>query len=89
MTLVACGVLGSAPPTLAGTGSIAGTVVDDSPGHLALQGIQVCQLESEGATEEGCTQTDSGGNYTLAGLNPGEYVVSFRAQEGQNLITQY
>lgn len=70
---------------MAGTG----TVSDGSPGHPALQGIRVCFSEPKGASEEACTSTDAAGHYTLAELNPGAYVVSFRAQPSQNLVTQY
>jgi hypothetical protein len=84
-----CGVFVSAAPALAGTGSIAGTVTDDSPGHAALQGAQVCHYEPSGATEEACTTTDASGNYQLSGLNPGEYIVTFRAPTGQNYVRQY
>lgn len=83
-----CGVLAMASPALAGTGSIAGTVTDDSSSHSPLLGIQVCHYGQEGASEEACTTTDAGGNYLLGGLNAAEYVVTFRAQ-GQNLTTQY
>jgi carboxypeptidase family protein len=89
MGLVLCGALGSAAPALAGTGSIAGTVVDDSVGHAPLASVQVCHYEPKGATEEACTATDAGGNYLLAGLNPGSYIVTFRAPAGQNFVTQY
>ncbi len=87
--LVAFGVLVSASPVLAGSGSVAGTVTDESPSHNPLSGIRVCFSEPKGATEEACASTDAAGHYTLVGLNPGAYVVSFRAQPGQNLITQY
>jgi hypothetical protein len=87
--MVLCGILVSASPALAGTGSIQGTVTDDDPSHNALQGIRACFYEPKGATEEACTQTDGSGHYVLGGLNPGEYIVSFRAAAGQNLVTQY
>ena len=87
--LLLCVALTGAAPALAGTGSIAGTVVDDSSGHAPLAGAQVCQFEPKGLTEEACTATDASGHYLLTGLNPGSYTVTFRAPAGQNYVTQY
>ena len=84
--LAVCGALGSAASAAAGTGSISGHVTD-AGGPLA--GIQVCDFEPKGATEEGCTTTDGSGDYQLTGLNPGSYTVTFRAPRGVNLVTQY
>lgn len=82
-------MVAAASTASAGSGSIQGVVTDDQSGLDPLAGISVCFVELQGATEEACTPTDGSGHYLLAGLSPGSYVVSFRAPQGVNLITQY
>jgi hypothetical protein len=84
-----CGALSFVPSAMAGTGSIEGTATDATAGHDPIMGAQVCFYEPGGATEEGCANTDAGGHYVLAGLNPGSYTITFRAPAGQNYVTQY
>ncbi len=61
-------------------GQIAG-VVTSSATKAAISGIQVCAGEL-------CATTNTSGEYTVAGLSPGEYTVVFRGA-GLDYITQY
>ena len=67
----------------AGTGAISGKVTSAST-KAAIEGIEVCVLESET-----CTSTNASGTYTLSGLSPGNYKVAFFAPEGGAYLTQF
>jgi 5-hydroxyisourate hydrolase-like protein (transthyretin family) len=79
-------VLIAAPSASAATGAIAGTVT--AAGDGALAGIQVCAspVDYETGTYK-CESTNASGEYTLSGLNEGEYVVSFNG--GLDRVSQY
>ena len=67
-------------------GQISGTVTDAST-KAALSGIEVCADTSEFVSVR-CTTTNAGGEYTIPGLNTGEYKVEFTPTSG-NYLTQY
>ncbi len=58
------------PPT-----GISGTVTSAST-HVGIQGAEVCANPTGSGTRE-CEETGSGGEYTIKGLNAGEYTVEF------------
>jgi len=58
------------PPT-----GISGTVTSAST-HVGIQGAEVCANPTGGGTRE-CKETGSGGEYTIKGLEEGEYTVEF------------
>jgi hypothetical protein len=70
---------------------ITGEVTDASTSD-ALEGVEVCALETEKSEGElvsvGCTETSSSGRYTLAGLPSGKYKVEF-FDGGVTYLTQY
>lgn len=69
-------------------GEMSGRVTNALTGS-PVAGVEVC-AEAEGLyVEEGCATSDSGGNYTIYGLGTSNYVVSFFAPEGLELLTQY
>lgn len=61
----------------AATGAISGTVTDSGTAE-PIAGIEVCAWEFEHQfTPGGCETTDAAGEYTIAGLEPGPYMVEF------------
>jgi hypothetical protein len=68
---------------LSESGSIAGKVVDSARG-VALEGIEVCALE----TRAECASTNSKGEYAISGLPTGRYPVEFSVPNGM-YHTQY
>jgi hypothetical protein len=70
----------------AGTGSISGTVTAEGGGVLA--GVEVC-AESFDETVFRCAETSGAGNYTVTGLEEGEYLVSFVPPETVNYLWQW
>lgn len=89
----------AARPAVTGTGVIEGTVLDAVKG-TGIEGIEVCAYPAEepeeGAFEEeglapSCSRSRVGGDYTIGGLAPGEYVVEFSTPFNGTLdyITQY
>ena len=66
---------------LASSGHMTGTVTSASTGQ-PLSGVEVC---AEGPSSE-CTETDEGGQYSLDGLEPGEYTVKFNPQSGPYFV---
>lgn len=58
-------------------GVITGKVTDRSTG-AALEGVRVCA--ALGGFGAGCTETNSAGEYTLAGLETGGYTLGFEAK---------
>jgi len=69
-------------------GEVTGKVTSASS-SAAIDGIEVCLLTASGDYEGYCTTTDSSGEYTIVGLNTGEYKVEFSATGGANYVTQY
>jgi Carboxypeptidase regulatory-like domain len=59
----------------AANGSISGTVTNTS--HFGIEGVEVCAWGFEPTEDEGCDVTSSTGDYSIAGLTPGEYAVEF------------
>jgi hypothetical protein len=84
--------LGAAPSALAATtGQIAGMVTRAS-GGAAIQGIEVCALQTNPEGEGfGCATTNVSGEYTITGLASGQYDVEFisPSESEPGYITQY
>ncbi len=83
----------------AGTGQIAGTVIEAS-GKGPIKGIEVCaytEVAVEGGSSEEesfvlrCATTETNGQYTISGLPAGKYEVEFSVPEESplNFITQF
>jgi hypothetical protein len=73
LALALVGVL-AAPAAALATGSISGLVTD---GADPLAGIEVCASEVPEEEEFRCAETDSSGEYTIAGLAADSYKVEF------------
>ncbi len=73
LALVALAVL-AGPASAFAAGSISGLVTD---GTDPIEGIEVCASEVPGEEEFGCAETDSSGEYSIAGLSAGNYKVEF------------
>jgi hypothetical protein len=80
----------SAHAELSGGGAISGTVTSAAT-DTVIAGIEVCALTTEEPFAYSCGTTNTSGEYTLTGLEPGEYIVVFFAPlESQlNYVTQY
>jgi hypothetical protein len=70
-------------------GRIAGDAVDASS-KQAIGGIEVCAFARQGESV-GCATTNANGEYTIAGLAHGEYIVEFYSpiESGLAYLTQY
>jgi hypothetical protein len=70
-------------------GQITG-VVTGANSHDPLEGVEVCASQRD-AEEFGisCRRTDALGEYEISGLPTASYVVSFRASETLNYVSQY
>lgn len=70
-------------------GRITGKAVDASSQQAAV-GIEVCAFARQNE-DIGCAVTDAAGEYTIAGLAHGEYIVEFSSstESGLNYVTQY
>lgn len=66
--------------------TIAGTVTSAST-HAAIDEAYAC-AKPLGGSEEHCARTTAGGEYAIAGLEAGEYTVSF-STEGQGYLPQF
>lgn len=84
------GALGTmaGPSSAFALGSISGSVTD---GVDPIAGVEVCASEAPVGEEEefGCAETDSLGEYTIAGLVAGTYKVEFWTRAPLNLVPQY
>ena len=69
-------------------GEMSGRVVDASNG-VPLSNVEICAEPGSLDNEEGCTVTDSAGEYTLPGLGTDSYWVSFVAPEEAEFLPQY
>jgi hypothetical protein len=67
-------------------GQIAGTVTD-AVSKAALSGITICAIPTAGGSDE-CASSNSSGEYTITGLQAGEYKVEFYRLES-SYTTQY
>lgn len=90
---LALAILGFATQALAAeAGTIAGTVTSASS-HDPIPGIEACAYGpgDEESAEETCVTTSASGEYTLAGLAAGAYVVEFTVPFNSTLdyVTQY
>jgi hypothetical protein len=63
------------PASAFAAGSISGLVTD---GTDPIEGIEVCAWGVPEEEDFGCTETDSSGEYSIAGLAAGNYKVEFR-----------
>jgi hypothetical protein len=70
--VAACG------PGLAAAASIQGTV-SAADTHEGIGGVEVCPTPQPYTFEVDCVQTDSNGHYSVAGLAPTQYMLSFSA----------
>jgi len=70
---------GSVDEELRGGGTISGTVSSASTGQ-PLEAIEVCA--STRRRGFACAHSNAAGQYTIAGLRPGEYAVEFEAAKG-------
>jgi hypothetical protein len=68
-------------------GEITGTVIE-AGSEKPLENIKVCAFASGGGAALQCASTSPSGQYTIARLAPGEYVVEFFALSGE-YVTQY
>jgi hypothetical protein len=70
-------------------GQITGKVTA-AAGKAAIEGIEVCASLSGGFFEQ-CSSTNASGEYTVSGLDTGEYTVEFYAPYGSglNYLAQY
>lgn len=75
LTILVCCLLVSSALWAQGTGAISGTVTS---GGTPLRGVSVTASMPGGGSRTAAT--DSGGNYTISGLTPGEYSVMFELQ---------
>ena len=91
--LVVCSWLGLAPAARAAEGGRILGKVTAAATKGAIVGIEVCAAESlfEAELFGHCTQTNSGGEYTISGLPAGRYGIGFFGPEGSglNYIPQY
>jgi hypothetical protein len=92
--ILVCGLalsamLGTAGSAVAATGSIGGTVTDES--HAGIGGLYICATSHDLMGPFGaCDFTDGAGDYTIVGLEPGTYVVNFRDESpARNYVTEY
>jgi hypothetical protein len=87
--LALCATLGTAASATAATGSISGTVTDES--HAGIGGLPICATSHDLMGPFGaCDFTDGAGDYTIVGLEPGTYVVNFRDESpARNYVTEY
>lgn len=77
LSLLTLALLAMAPASAqAATGSISGTVVD-AEDKTPIAGVEACAWSVSGAEDENCAETGATGAYAIAGLEPGEYEVSF------------
>lgn len=66
----------NAHAAVSGGGAISGTVTSAAT-DTAIKGIEVCAYENEEPFAYSCGPTNASGEYTLSGLEPGEYIVVF------------
>jgi hypothetical protein len=78
-----CVALGSAAPALAAEASISGRVIDAET-ELGIEGVEVCASGGNFGPWGGCGFSGAGGNYEIADVPPGSYLVKF-AEESQSL----
>ncbi len=77
------------PATAFAAGSISGTVTAAAVPHSPLAGVEVCARRVM-SYEFKCTgPTDASGEYTVTGLNDGEYRVEFVSESSSNYVPQY
>jgi hypothetical protein len=57
-------------------GKVAGTVTA-AAGGAGIEGLEVCAQPVQSGSQR-CASTGAGGDYTIEGVRPGEYVVEFR-----------
>ena len=75
---------------LAAGGQLTGTVTSATT-KVALEGIEVCAEDQGGEFFRRCASSDSTGEYVIAGLPTGEYIVRFAPQNASeaNFLSQY
>ncbi len=76
------------PAAAFATGSISGTATAAAVPHDGLAGVEVCARRLL-SYEFKCTETDSSGEYTVAGLADGVYRVEFVSPSASNYVPQY
>lgn len=81
-------MLGPSLAAAAGTGAIAGTV-SSAAGGDPIDGAEVCAYGPAEYEFAGCTSTNLGGEYELAGLEAGSYAVEFYSPSEDSYLTQY
>ncbi|HWC47927.1 MAG TPA: carboxypeptidase-like regulatory domain-containing protein [Solirubrobacterales bacterium] len=76
--IAAAVALAALGPGSAAAASIFGTVSDETT-HAGIVGVEVCPTPQPYTFEVECVQTDSGGHYSFAGLQPTQYMLFFSA----------
>jgi hypothetical protein len=89
VALMVCGSLLMVAPSLASAGIVEGVVTDDAVSPHPVPGTEVCANRDPFIVESRCTESNGSGYYAIFDLVPGEFRVSFRPPEGQNLVAQY
>lgn len=78
-TIAAACAFAALGPGSAAAATISGTVSDEVT-HVGIAGVVVCPQPSSYGFEPDCTETNSSGNYALAELPIGQYMVSFSGE---------
>lgn len=84
LTAVACVLLIPGSAMAVGTGSISGAITDATTG-LPVAGAEAC---ADSEVQYGCAVSNASGVYSISGLAPGQYKVSF-GDEADGYIGQY
>jgi hypothetical protein len=86
--LLLCGAFFVLPAT-AMAGTISGTVTATA-GGAPIEGVEVCSHVQPYTFEDSCTQTDSGGHYTLGSFASGSFAIQFSDRvRNRNYVDQY
>ncbi len=88
VTVTADQVTAANPTMTLATGSVTGTVVEDNT-LTPIPNAQVVALNSATGSPELATKANASGQYTLAGLRPGNHFLAFIDPAGNHSVTFY